>query len=178
MHPNYQIIVFQAAYMISCTTFLLADTAFHDIALMKVRGQIKIDGTYVAIANLPRAENTNNIPEVDSVNFVVGFGCTSTGGEMASRAQLLGLKTNTKEECAYAYSIPFVDHLTHFCAGYFHENRDLCLGDSGSGLISFQHGQPMIVGVFSVLITNDTSNFPGKFMRVAAYVPWIRQYIG
>ncbi|KAF7252167.1 hypothetical protein EG68_09270 [Paragonimus skrjabini miyazakii] len=155
----------------------LAGGLFNDIALIKVRGHIPIDGTFIAIANLPPAGNFNNIPEVGSNNYVVGFGCMYPGGEAVNRAQVLELKTNTHQECVSIYG-SYVNGLTHFCAGYFNRNRGICPGDSGSGLISLRYGHPMIVGVFSALVPHNPSNFPGKFMRVAPYVSWIRQYIG
>ncbi|KAF5396245.1 hypothetical protein PHET_11000 [Paragonimus heterotremus] len=151
---------------------------FHDIALIKVRGRIPLDGTYVAIANLPPAGNPNNIPEVGSINYVVGFGCLYVGGDLVNRAHVIGLKTNTKQECASTYGSRYLDQFTQFCAGYFYQNRGTCSGDSGSGLISFRYGQPMIVGVASATNKNDVSNLPAKFMRVAPYVSWIKQYVG
>ncbi|KAA3676126.1 uncharacterized protein DEA37_0004114 [Paragonimus westermani] len=47
----------------------------NDIALIKVRSRIPIDGTFIAIASLPPAGIGNNIPEAGSVNYVVGWGC-------------------------------------------------------------------------------------------------------
>ncbi|KAF5394984.1 hypothetical protein PHET_09019 [Paragonimus heterotremus] len=161
VHPNYQ-----------------TSVLFHDIALIKVRGQIPIDGTYIAIASLPPAGNSNNVPEVGSQNYIVGFGCRYSGGDVVNRAHVLQLKTNTKQECVYAYGPSLVNYATQFCAGYFNQNTGVCLGDSGSGLISFQYGRPMIVGVASAAVKSDMGNSPGKFVRVASYVSWIRQYVG
>ncbi|KAF5401639.1 hypothetical protein PHET_04583, partial [Paragonimus heterotremus] len=161
LHPNFQI-----------------RGAFHDIALIKVRGRIPIDGTYVAIANLPPGGNPNNFPEVGSTNYIVGFGCMYTGGKAINRANVLELRTNTRQECVSTYGSNVVRDITGFCAGYFHQNRGICSGDSGSGLISLRYGQPMVVGVASAAVRNDMSSFPGKFMRVAPYVSWIRQYVG
>ncbi|KAF7256984.1 hypothetical protein EG68_05623 [Paragonimus skrjabini miyazakii] len=159
-------------------TFLYTGNLLNDIALIKVRSQIPIDGTFIAIASLPPAENGNNIPEAGSVNYVVGWGCMQEGGNVVDRAQVIELRINIQEECANSFGYDLMSDVTRFCAGYFQQNRGVCPGDSGSGLISFQNQTPMVVGVVSGGVKQRASSMPAKFTRVAPFVSWIRQYVG
>ncbi|KAF6774716.1 hypothetical protein AHF37_06154 [Paragonimus kellicotti] len=159
-------------------TFIYADNLLNDIALIKVRNPIPIDGTFIAIASLPPAGNGDNIPEAGSVNYVVGWGCMQVGGSVVDRAQVIELRINPQEECANAFGGDLINDVTRFCAGYFQQNRGVCPGDSGSGLISFQNQTPMVVGVVSAGDKQRASSLPAKFTRVAPFVSWIRQYVG
>ncbi|KAF8565017.1 hypothetical protein P879_10691 [Paragonimus westermani] len=161
MHPSFQ-----------------PDNLLNDIALIKLRSQIPIDGTLVAIASLPSDESGNNIPEAGSLNYVVGWGCMQVGGSVVDRAQMIELRTNTQEECVNTFGQDLINDVTRFCAGYFQQNRGVCPGDSGSGLMSFQTQVPMVVDIVSAGDKNRASSLPAKFTRVAPFVSWIRQYVG
>ncbi|KAF7256982.1 hypothetical protein EG68_05621 [Paragonimus skrjabini miyazakii] len=158
--------------------FTYTDNLLNDIALIKVRSQIPIDGTFIDIANLPPAGSGNNIPEAGSVNYVVGWGCMQVGGNVVNRAQMIELRTNTQRKCVNAFGYDLINDVTRFCAGYFQRNRGVCPGDSGSGLISFQNQTPMVVGVVSAGYKQRAASMPAKFTRVAPFVSWIRQYVG
>ncbi|KAA3670826.1 uncharacterized protein DEA37_0011897 [Paragonimus westermani] len=69
-----QILHFHIDHVIMHPTFQPYNL-LNDIALIKVRSRIPIDGTFIAIASLPPAGIGNNIPEAGSVNYVVGWGC-------------------------------------------------------------------------------------------------------
>ncbi|KAF8564538.1 hypothetical protein P879_11055 [Paragonimus westermani] len=159
-------------------TFIYTDNLLNDIALIKLRSQIPIDGTFIAIASLPPAGSGNNIPEAGSFNYVVGWGCMQVGGNVVNRAQMIELRTNTQQECVNAFDPSLANDVTRFCAGYFQQNRGVCPGDSGSGLISFQTRVPVVVGIVSGGDKNRASSLPAKFTRVAPFVSWIRQYVG
>ncbi|KAF5404450.1 hypothetical protein PHET_02271 [Paragonimus heterotremus] len=157
---------------------IFRDNLLNDIALIRVRSQIPIDGTFIAIASLPPAGSGNNIPEAGSVNYVVGWGCMQVGGNVVDRAQVIELRVMTQEECVSAFGYDLINDVTRFCAGYFQQNRGVCPGDSGSGLMSLQNQPPMVVGVVSAGDKQQASNMPAKFTRVAPFVSWIRQYVG
>ncbi|KAF5395319.1 hypothetical protein PHET_12399 [Paragonimus heterotremus] len=109
MHPNFQ-----------------PHNLLNDIALIRVRSQIPIDGTFITIARLPPAGSGNNIPGAGSINYVVGWGCMQVGGNVVNIAQMIQLRTKTQRKCANSYGYDLMNDVTRFCAGYFDQNRGVC----------------------------------------------------
>ncbi|XP_053694080.1 phenoloxidase-activating factor 2-like isoform X2 [Sabethes cyaneus] len=65
-----------------------------------------------------------------------------------------------------------LDSTSFICAGG-ESGRDACTGDGGSPLVCPLGGQFFVVGLVAWGIGCGTSNIPGVYVNVAAYLPWI-----
>ncbi|KER21057.1 hypothetical protein T265_15173 [Opisthorchis viverrini] len=150
----------------------------YDIALVKLRAALPIDGKKLAAAKLPAGLTTGDWPPVGTQCTFVGWGCQKYQGEPTANLQVVALRVVSHDACTemYNHGAGLNEH-HEFCAGYYQSNVGICAGDSGGGLIQMYERQVVVVGVASATHARQPQSYPGLFTRVSAFTDWIEKTV-
>ncbi|PSC76970.1 sodium phosphate symporter [Micractinium conductrix] len=155
-----------------------------NIALMKLdRATVRM----APVANLPAASNNPSGPvPVNGALFLLGWGATKKGGEMAPNLKTGNHYVVDQKACRNKWSgtsPPVINPAdwntkSFFCAENAQAKKSLCRGDLGTPLLRLDgnlKGRDMLVGVGSVTDCTGLGPEGGSvFTSVSFYMPWIR----
>ncbi|CAK8677726.1 unnamed protein product [Clavelina lepadiformis] len=147
----------------------------HDIAVIKLKRPVNIQGVFIRPACLPLGENIPN----DMTCVVAGWGSTRTGEGPASVLQQVEIRTLPFPICENAYRDSIPGKLTEsgmICAGHLSGGLDSCTGDSGGPLLCQRCSSCawMVAGITSFGDKNCGKRlFPGVYTRVVNYESWL-----
>jgi secreted trypsin-like serine protease len=155
---------------------------YADIALLHVVPDVigpGSDPTRVRKALLPTAADTT------TAAMVTGWGATEYNGQSAAQLQYAMVTIIPLDVCATANGISAIDP-TMLCAWHKADAdapkaedqiyRGTCQGDSGGPLVVRRGLLWVVVGVVSR--AQKCGEYPARYTRVAAFVPWIKATIG
>ncbi|KAK3759954.1 hypothetical protein RRG08_066619 [Elysia crispata] len=157
LHPGYN------------SSNLLSD----DIALIRLSDAAPISNIVQPIT-LP-SPTTNGFPYVGQMCITKGWGCTTSGGNPASRAREIQLPIYPSRLCSFHFRIGSSSR--RLCAGYRNRNIGVCNGDSGSPLVCMSGSQYTLAGIVSFASRDHPESYPAVFSRVQPYLPWIHSVI-
>ncbi|XP_055635179.1 vitamin K-dependent protein C-like isoform X3 [Toxorhynchites rutilus septentrionalis] len=153
---------------------------FADIALLKLKGDVKFDALVRPVCLWSFDEDYKLL--INKVGFVPGWGYTERGlvSEELSFAQM---PVVAHETCIWSNRDFFskVTSNTSFCAG-FRNGTSVCNGDSGGGMVFKQGNRWFLRGIVSVsaALQNKVSCDPhhyAVFTDVAKFLRWIKSYM-
>ncbi|XP_072942066.1 trypsin-7-like [Epargyreus clarus] len=142
-----------------------ARTLDYDVAVIRLRRNMNIDGTTTKIISLA-ASNTAIANGTDV--YVTGWGATSENGETTSTLMGLNVPVIPNSDCRRSYS-SLTDRM--FCAGVPEGGKDSCQGDSGGPAVSTSSGQQL--GIVSFGVGCARPGYPGVYTNIAAVRDWI-----
>ncbi|WP_164711274.1 serine protease [Streptomyces microflavus] len=142
-----------------------ASTHANDIAILKLKKPVALDGTYVSLADLPTASAgypTGNVT-------VAGWGATREGGPVSDLLQWAEIPMVTKAKCQTAYGNTAI-YPGMICAGV--------LSTGGKGNCKYDTGSPVlkgrtIVGIHSWRRGCARPQYPDVDSGVSYYRAWI-----
>ncbi|KAJ6648772.1 Venom protease [Pseudolycoriella hygida] len=153
-------------------------TGQNDIALVKLQEQISFSRHILPACLSDDSTDLSSDVEV----IVTGWGVTE-GGSLPEDLHKASLRTKKlrvcQEEYRYRGNSPMYNiSENQYCADDPARKKDSCAGDSG-GPLQFFGDSPLaiVVGVTSFGSPNCTSEYPGVYTRVAAYLDWIEDNI-
>jgi secreted trypsin-like serine protease len=150
----------------------------HDLAMIKLARPINLSSSTVGIACLPKT----NMPLLKDgdLAFTGGWGKTSTSNKSVQQARKAPLRITTSNTCRSRGSLTNLHEALHICA-ISTEGRNICEGDSGSGLwIKEADGLKWFVaGIasFGKAECSTAVNKDNAFTSVAIHSDWIRTVI-
>ena len=138
----------------------------NDIAILRLSEPIQFT-RFVQPACLPGPD-----PKPDSTVVVVGWGSEVLGGRTI--AQLKQTHMQVVGNCRSL--IPTVDDSKQICIANRVGGESVCQGDSGGPILQQQNGQWYVQGVtsFGVVCKTDGNLLPNVYVRVSAYLDWIK----
>ncbi|XP_070986084.1 uncharacterized protein [Oncorhynchus clarkii lewisi] len=138
-------------------------TLDYDMMLIKLFHPVEITD-YVKPIPLP-----TDCPFAGLPCSVSGWGNIATGEEvnMPARLQCLDVPILEDEKCEMAYPGMLTRRMV--CAGYMDGGRDVCNGDSGSGLVCLGE----VHGLVSWGQGCAVPGYPGVYVKVCEFLPWI-----
>ncbi|RUS69971.1 hypothetical protein EGW08_022267 [Elysia chlorotica] len=116
-----------------------------------------------------------NFPRVGQMCTTKGWGCTTNGGSVVSRAREVQLPIYSPQLCSLHFAM--TNSNKRLCAGYRNRNIGVCNGDSGSPLVCMSGSQYTLAGIVSFASRHRPESFPAVFTRVQAYLPWINSIV-
>ncbi|WP_327167697.1 serine protease [Streptomyces subrutilus] len=142
-----------------------ADTHAGDIAILKLKKPVVVDGLYVALADLPPSSAgapTGNV-------VVAGWGATREGGTRSDSLQWVEIPMVTDAQCKTAYGASAI-YPGMICAGV--------LSSGGKADCAYDTGGPALkgrtlVGIHSWARGCARPNYPGVSSGVSYYRSWI-----
>ncbi|KAJ8005259.1 hypothetical protein DPEC_G00144780 [Dallia pectoralis] len=142
-------------------------TLDYDIMLIKLFHPVEING-YVKPIPLP-----TKCPTAGTLCSVAGWGSTVTGEEVnqAKRLQCLDVPVLDDDTCRKIY--PGLVTRRIMCAGHMEGGRDVCVGDSGSGLECLGE----LHGLVSMGRECGHLGSPGVYVKVCEFLPWISEIV-
>lgn len=146
----------------------------NDIALLELESPYQVQPHVVPIC-LPEKEESF----IGQQAMVAGWGKLSFGGPVPQVLQVARLPVIGNKQCQQMYHdsghIKLISD-SFLCAGYASGGHDSCEGDSGGPLqIQRPHdGRWVLAGTVSHGIKCAEPNLPGIYIRIAAYLPWIK----
>ncbi|XP_043648137.1 trypsin alpha-3 [Drosophila teissieri] len=143
-------------------------TMQHDLAMMKLRSPVYF-GKCVRPVKLP-SPKTTTFPK----KFVVsGWGLTSASAQNVQRyLRRVQLDYVKRSKCKKMYKKAGLQiYKDMICAS--RKSKDSCSGDSGGPLTS----SGVLYGVVSWGVGCANKNYPGVYVNVKRYVPWIKKVI-
>lgn len=146
----------------------------NDIALLELESPYQVQPHVVPIC-LPEKEESF----IGQQAMVAGWGKLSFGGPVPSVLQVARLPVIGNKRCQEMYHdsghIKIISD-SFLCAGYASGGQDSCEGDSGGPLqIQRPHdGRWVLAGTVSHGIKCAEPNLPGIYIRISAYLPWIK----
>mmetsp|Transcript_1240 Transcript_1240/g.1848 ORF Transcript_1240/g.1848 Transcript_1240/m.1848 type:complete len:455 (-) Transcript_1240:392-1756(-) len=152
IHPNYD-----------------EDTIENDVALMILPHEV----TGITYAKL-----NEDASQVGDVLRVIGWGSTSSGGELSEILLEAEVDYVTNEQCNKAYSEDDEEPVTDGMMCAARDGIDTCQGDSGGPMMLASdegEGDPIQVGITSWGYGCAKPNFPGVYTRVSYYADWIKE---
>ncbi|KAA3679340.1 uncharacterized protein DEA37_0007460 [Paragonimus westermani] len=96
----------------------------YDIALMKIKGRIPYIWKRSVPALLPMSKHSRRWPLERMQCTIVGWGCTSVGGETVETASVAELTVVPAHNCSGTYED--VNETHEFCAGYYNSGVGIC----------------------------------------------------
>ncbi|XP_055610448.1 venom protease-like [Uranotaenia lowii] len=156
-------------------------TIQNDIALVRLQQNAPLSDMIKPIC-LPLDESIRTRDLTYYSPFVAGWGTTSFRGPTANRLQEVQVIVLPIDQCAFNYKLYFPDQVfdnTVLCAGFPEGGRDSCQGDSGGPLMLPQlsyNGQYYyynLIGIISYGYECAKAGFPGVYVKVGPYIPWI-----
>lgn len=172
-------VVMNIEQVISHPDFLKEDLSFRkilddDIAVVKLEASLQ--GNYSTMLI-----NTNtDQPMGGKYLRVAGYGLTE--GDTAGTLYQVDVPHKSSARCLWLYitsgnfvtGIKIKDGL-QFCAGYEDGQCDSCAGDSGGPIYTLDSAdRPVQVGITSFGIGCARKRLPGVYVRVSAYIDWLR----
>ncbi|CAL8404556.1 unnamed protein product [Boreogadus saida] len=143
----------------------------NDICLLQLSSAVTFTD-YIAPVCLAAPNSTFNS---GIINWVTGWGTTSSGGSAADILQEVDLPIVGNRECNCSYTGDITNNM--ICAGLSAGGKDSCQGDSGGPLVGKQGVQWVQSGVVSFGKDCALPNFPGVYARVSEYQAWINGII-
>ena len=142
-----------------------AATHANDIAILKLKKPVVVDGRYVALAQLPASSAGTPTGNV----VVAGWGATREGGPVSDSLQWVEVPTVTDAQCKTAYGSSAV-YPGMTCAGVLSTGGKAdCTSDTGGPVLQGH----TLVGVYSWARGCGRPNNPGVSSGVSYYRSWI-----
>jgi len=148
----------------------------HDIAILKMKKPLNLDGRNVETACLPGPSTS---PEDKEMAVVSGWGATYVGGPPSGDLKSVAVPVLSRSKCKSMNNKAF-NYLTtnQFCAGFQDGGEDSCQGDSGGPLVvKGLFDKAIVFGVVSHGEGCAYENLPGVYIRVDKYISWIKRYM-
>ncbi|XP_043206124.1 serine protease 33-like [Amphibalanus amphitrite] len=153
-------------------------TKKHDIALLKLRPNLRKQSTYNEKTRpvcLPEA----SVPRPGTECVVTGWGLMDPNDDASLSTSLRAAMVSiiAEKECASDAVYGTKKHFSGdgmMCAGYLRGGVDACKGDSGGPLACKIDGRFQLVGVVSWGDSCAQANKPGVYTRVSQYMDWIQ----
>ncbi len=148
-------------------------TSDNDIALLKLSSPATIIAGQVETISL----NTESDLAEGLLSTVIGWGTTSSGGNVSDVLQEVELPILSNETCAGSYGSTITSNMV--CAGYAEGGKDSCQGDSGGPLMISDGADGFkLAGVVSFGNGCAQPGFYGVYARVSQYLSWISTTMG
>ncbi len=157
MHPDYN-----------------AATFANDIAVVNLSAPVPARLGAITIA-LPSGEDAATWPAAGVNATVSGWGEKTSGVPVASNnlqiAVIEIMAAPSAAECG-SYGGAYIPAL-QICAGVPEGGVDGCQGDSGGPLTTYVNGEPILAGVSSTGLECGLAGYPGLYVRMTTYLPWL-----
>ncbi|XP_058448816.1 uncharacterized protein LOC131428788 [Malaya genurostris] len=156
-------------------------TIQNDVALIRLQRNVPLSDSIKPIC-LPVEEAIRSFDLTYYSPFVAGWGTTTFRGPTANRLQEVQVIVLPTDQCAFNYKLYFPDQIFDdkvLCAGFPQGGKDACQGDSGGPLMLPQrssNGQYYyynLIGIVSYGYECAKAGFPGVYVKVSVYIPWI-----
>ncbi|XP_067300146.1 granzyme B(G,H)-like [Pseudorasbora parva] len=141
----------------------------YDIMLLKLKTKA-VRNKFVDVVDLPK--NNENIPAHIECS-IAGWGMEKPGGEASSVLHEVRLKLQFSFECKNKWQQYF--NSEKMICSISDGKRAFCQGDSGSPLFCDSKLQGM--AAYTYLSNCKSKKFPEVYMKISAFLPWIRKYI-
>lgn len=151
-------------------------TLLNDIAVVEILGGALPDSKFLQI-NSDAAVPTDNVPV-----RAIGFGRISSNNAVFDPKPLalrqVDILVAPAPICKAIYNsltLKVFENM-HICAGTPEGGCNVCSGDSGSPLLRYEKGKPIIVGItsYGTKIGCDVKGLPNVFTRVSKYLKWLK----
>ncbi|XP_053667369.1 uncharacterized protein LOC128716907 [Anopheles marshallii] len=162
-----------------------AKTIHNDIALVLLQKTVTITEAIRPIClPLDTKQRTKDITYY--APFIAGWGAVSFNGPSATKLQEAQVVVLPVDQCAFNYKLYFPGQIfddTVLCAGFPQGGKDSCQGDSGGPLMlpelatNSQYYYYTLIGLVSYGYECARAGFPGVYVKVTAYLPWIESNI-
>ncbi|XP_058116374.1 venom protease-like [Anopheles ziemanni] len=153
----------------------------NDIALIWLQKSVSItDAVRPICLPLEARQRTKDLTYY--APFIAGWGAVAFNGPTASKLQEAQVVVLPVDQCAFNYKLYFPNQVfddTVMCAGFPQGGKDSCQGDSGGPLMlpelstNGQYYYYTLVGLVSYGYECARAGFPGVYVKVTAYLPWI-----
>ncbi|XP_020796105.1 trypsin-like isoform X1 [Boleophthalmus pectinirostris] len=171
MLGEHNLLVFEGTEQVMKTDTIIWHPSYdyqtldYDIMLIKLYHPVKVTEA-VAPISLP-----TGCPYDGLLCSVSGWGKMSNEEEavLPTSLQCLDVPILSDAECEKAY--PGMISRRMLCAGYLDGGKDACNGDSGSPLVCFDE----VHGLVSWGQGCALPNYPGVYVKVCEFLPWIQE---
>jgi secreted trypsin-like serine protease len=151
-------------------------TSENDIGLIKLSERIQSFSDQITPACLTRSIT---LLSVSNPLIVAGWRTMENGmWSVRNTDELRQTILTGMNECSRVH--PKYDFKKQLCAGREDSKRDLCQGDSGSGLFekqTYDTDRWILTGIVSYGCEYAEQGYPGVYTRVSAYYDWIQNTI-
>uniref|UniRef100_A0A8W7PU71 CLIP domain-containing serine protease n=1 Tax=Anopheles coluzzii TaxID=1518534 RepID=A0A8W7PU71_ANOCL len=154
---------------------------YNDIALVLLQKSVTITEAVRPIC-LPLEAKQRTKDLTYYAPFIAGWGAVGYNGPTAARLQEAQVVVLPVDQCAFNYKLYFPGQIfddTVLCAGFPQGGKDSCQGDSGGPLMlpelssNGQYYYYTLIGLISYGYECARAGFPGVYVKVTAYLPWI-----
>ncbi|XP_066542665.1 granzyme B-like [Hoplias malabaricus] len=142
----------------------------HDIMLLKLKTKAK-ENKFVRVIALPK--KNKEIPAQQYCS-IAGWGMTKPNGSASDVLQEVKLKLQFKSECKNIWKNYF--DTEHMICTVSNGKEAFCQGDSGSPLLC--KNKPYGIAAFTYRFNCKSSKYPQVYMKIAYFLPWIKNVIG
>ncbi|CAF1388220.1 unnamed protein product [Rotaria magnacalcarata] len=146
-------------------------TTENDITILRLAQPVTFN-TYVQPACLPGPE-----PSHDANVVLIGWGALKLGGGVYH--ELKQTQVKVIGECNKFWGQ--VDEDKQVCVGHAATGDSACQGDSGGPMLYERNGQWIVSGVASFVSASGCTTYsnsrPNVYVRVSAYLPWIKSIV-
>ncbi|XP_046643346.1 trypsin-1-like isoform X1 [Daphnia pulicaria] len=144
---------------------------FNDIAILTLENPVKFTKTISSVCLPPQGSNDQY---EGRLVFAKGWGRTKEGGKGSDFLRHISKRILNQSKCRQIYNYrPYPSHM--MCA--YEPGKGTCQGDSGGPLVVKSTGPKCKyeqVGIVSWGKGCARSGYPGVFMRVTSFLPWIK----
>ncbi|XP_050087925.1 venom protease-like [Anopheles aquasalis] len=156
-------------------------TIQNDIALLLLQKSITVTDAIRPIC-LPLDSRQRTKDLTYYAPFIAGWGAVAFNGPTATKLQEAQVVVLPVDQCAFNYKLYFPNQVfddTVLCAGFPQGGKDSCQGDSGGPLMlpelssNGQYYYYTLIGIVSYGYECARAGFPGVYVKVSAYLPWI-----
>jgi secreted trypsin-like serine protease len=144
-------------------------TIENDLTILRLAEPVQFN-KFVQPACLPGPD-----PKPDSDIVLIGWGAEKMGG--GAYHQLKQTKVKVIGQCNRFWQQ--IDEEKQICAGHTVTGDSACSGDSGGPMLQEHNGQWVVQGVASFVHDCKTLGElpPNVYVRVSAYLPWIKSIV-
>lgn len=142
-----------------------------DIALLYLAEPV-VFSSVVSPVCLPNAHLASRLERPGENGLVSGWGATQYFGHSSRFLLKVSLPVVDQKECMDSTDQVITDNM--FCAGFLHEEKDACSGDSGGPFVVNYRGTWFLIGVVSWGEQCAADGKYGVYTRVSNYLYWIR----
>jgi secreted trypsin-like serine protease len=149
-------------------------TYANDIALVTLAAPVPANLDPATIA-LPVNEDATSWPALGSEGVVSGWGETTSGSPIAAnqlQAAVVKVLAGPSSPTCGQYGDSYLSTM-QLCAGDMAGSIDACAGDSGGPLVFDGPAGPVLGGIVSTGQACAAPGFPGLYVRVVSYLPWL-----
>jgi trypsin len=158
-----------------------SDAVFHAVSTVLAHSNYTGSINDVALVKLSTASNAKHVnlattataPKERATVKILGFGITSSGGNLPSAALQVSVNVANFQNCNAIYASDNLVNSLQFCTSTA-GGKDSCQGDSGGPLLD-SNGN--LVGLVSFGIGCAQPNTPSVNIRVSGYKDWIQSGI-